>query len=639
MGVDVTQWRAAVGTHAGRVRPAVPVARTRYGAASGCYPYRFPSDTEPLAILKALRQHHKFGLVAECILPADSQMRKEFFNGLVGFLLLLEAGIERNPGPAGDDESRDESKAKRLKSANSTTRRIDSFFRPASTSVTGPCTESVPAPGSSSFSSPMMSPSPSPSPTPSPSPMQSPSPAPSSTISDPEPTQPIGQPPGTSSASSYWVANDIGDCIGKGETISDHKKYQLLENPWRPPPDYDLPFSSTSMKNKDGTLRKRYLNQGHLDKYRSWLVLSHRDRGLYCKYCALFSVSGKAGHNKAMRLGKLVSEPLTNFKKLVGKDGHLDCHESLKYHKEAVEAGKEFMLIYHKPELQVASRINQQRVDEIKSNRERLEPIIRACMFLGRQGLAFRGHRDDGELYPEKDELFRKNVNSAVCNQGNFREVLRLMTQSGDERLKRHLMTSSARATYVGKNTQNGLINCIGDEILESILQKVRSAEYFAIMFDETSDISHKSQLSLVIRYVTSAGQVHESFVGFIDTFDDILETEKKQNEAEQDDEQEEERREPATETKLTGEAIGLIVIRMLQKLRLNLDKCIGIATDNCSVMVSELKGAVQEIQKYARNALRTPCFSHKLNLSLSKSNQVISIRNAIGTMKSCDFF
>ncbi|XP_046684997.1 52 kDa repressor of the inhibitor of the protein kinase-like [Homalodisca vitripennis] len=235
--------------------------------------------------------------------------------------------------------------------------------------------------------------------------------------------------------------------------------------------------------------------------------------------------------------------------------------------------------------------------------------------------------------------VFRKNVNSAVCNQGIFREVLRLMTQSGDGRLKRHLMTSSARATYVGKNTQNGLINCIGDEILESILQKVRSAEYFAIMFDETTDISHKSQLSLVIRYVTSAGQVHESFVGFIDTFDDILETEKKQNEAEQDDEQEEERREPATETKLTGEAIGLIVIRMLQKLRLNLDKCIGIATDNCSVMVSELKGAVQEIQKYARNALRTPCFSHKLNLSLSKSNQVISIRNAIGTMKSCVTF
>ena len=26
-------------------------------------------------------------------------MRREFFNGLVGFLLLLEAGIESNPGP------------------------------------------------------------------------------------------------------------------------------------------------------------------------------------------------------------------------------------------------------------------------------------------------------------------------------------------------------------------------------------------------------------------------------------------------------------------------------------------------------------------------------------------------------------
>ena len=55
--------------------------------------------------------------------------------------------------------------------------------------------------------------------------------------------------------------------------------------------------------------------------------------------------------------------------------------------------------------------------------------------------------------------------------------------------------------------------------------------------------------------------------------------------------------------------------------------------------MLSEIKGAVLEIQKHAKNALRTPCYSHKLNLSLSKSNQVIYIRNAVGTMKSCISF
>jgi len=55
---------------------------------------------------------------------------------------------------------------------------------------------------------------------------------------------------------------------------------------------------------------------------------------------------------------------------------------------------------------------------------------------------------------------------------------------------------------------------------------------------------------------------------------------------------------------KLTGELLGEIVIKIMTQVGLNLDNCIGISTDGCSVMVSTLKRAVQFIQKFTKHAV-----------------------------------
>lgn len=59
-----------------------------------------------------------------------------------------------------------------------------------------------------------------------------------------------------------------------------------------------------------------------------------------------------------------------------------------------------------------------------------------------------------------------------------------------------------------------------------------------------------------------------------------------------------------------------------------------GIGTDGCSVIVSLVGGAVQKIQLYAKNAIHCPCANHALNLSISKSSLVQSIKNSVGLMK-----
>jgi len=50
--------------------------------------------------------------------------------------------------------------------------------------------------------------------------------------------------------------------------------------------------------------------------------------------------------------------------------------------------------------------------------------------------------------------------------------------------------------------------------------------------------------------------------------------------------------------------------------------------------MSSNVCGAVSKIQKMATHAVRCPCFSHALNLSLARSSSVQCVRNSVGIIK-----
>lgn len=93
--------------------------------------------------------------------------------------------------------------------------------------------------------------------------------------------------------------------------------------------------------------------------------------------------------------------------------------------------------------------------------------------------------------------------------------------------------------------------------------------------------------MSLVIRYVYKA-VVKENFIALIDCHAYVYNTDTEKN----------------FEPKLNGEVLGDVVISLLQKFDLDLKYYVGIGTDGCSVMVSLVRGAVQKIQSYAKNAI-----------------------------------
>lgn len=77
-------------------------------------------------------------------------------------------------------------------------------------------------------------------------------------------------------------------------------------------------------------------------------------------------------------------------------------------------------------------------------------------------------------------------------------------------------MTANNNATYISKTTTNELINHCGNEVLSILLNRIHKAKYYCVLFDETTDISHISQLRLSIRYIYE-NIVREDFIGFID--------------------------------------------------------------------------------------------------------------------------
>jgi len=418
-----------------------------------------------------------------------------------------------------------------------------------------------------------------------------------------------------SNLNCHDFSTDIANYL-HGSNTSDYIKAKLLEMNNIPPNEFVYPFSIHLKKGKE---EKRYLKKSHFENC-SWLLYSPSKDGLFCKYCVLFAVKG--GRDKNVTLNKFVNSPLTKFAKIMSVDGDFSVHSNNLYHKSAVQVAIEFLNTFKNPQNEIVNILNSNRMKTVTENRERLRPIIESILFLGRQNIALRGHRDQGVLNIS-------TTSSSVINEGNFRELLKFRVASGDTILEKHLKTCNSKATYISHTSQENIIDCIKGEILTSILNDVKHVKYYSIVFDETTDVSHVSQLSLILRYIDNKNNVHEKFVGFINCHDYAFHNEKnivKLDTAEYE--------KSYIEPKLTGEVLGNIVVSAMQSMSLDLSKCVGIGTDGCSVMTSVVHGAVQCVQTSCENAIFSPCSNHALNLSISKSSNVQLVRNNMSIIR-----
>lgn len=136
-----------------------------------------------------------------------------------------------------------------------------------------------------------------------------------------------------------------------------------------------------------------------------------------------------------------------------------------------------------------------------------IESLLKVVFLLGKQGLAFRGHRDDKIDWEERSH--------ETGNLGNFIELVCFRAET-DSVLRRHLDHAPRNAQYTSKTIQNELISVIGDHIRSEILSEIREAKFYSIMADEVNDVSNKEQLSISFRYL-QGDNVKEVFLDFIE--------------------------------------------------------------------------------------------------------------------------
>ena len=191
-----------------------------------------------------------------------------------------------------------------------------------------------------------------------------------------------------------------------------------------------------------------------------------------------------------------MKHPFQKLSKALGKDDSLCKHGVSDSHMQAVIRGNEFLINYEKPASRIYYRLERNLNDQMQTNIDVFHKMIEIILFLGRQGLALRGHRDDSVDFSKPQEV----------NQGNF--VAMLSLSKTDTQLREHLTRAPKNALYTSKTIQEDLIAVIGDLIRNKLTEPLKMSEYpfYSIIADETTDkYANQEVVTVCIRYVDTS--------------------------------------------------------------------------------------------------------------------------------------
>ena len=90
-----------------------------------------------------------------------------------------------------------------------------------------------------------------------------------------------------------------------------------------------------------------------------------------------------------------------------------------------------------------------------------------------------------------------------------------------NEKISRHLETSTV-FSGLSNRIQNDIIEAVAEVVRTDIRKDINKASFVAVEVDETTDVTQKTQISVIFRYVCEASYiVMEAFLGFDDVSDD----------------------------------------------------------------------------------------------------------------------
>ena len=95
--------------------------------------------------------------------------------------------------------------------------------------------------------------------------------------------------------------------------------------------------------------------------------------------------------------------------------------------------------------------------------------------------------------------------------EGNLRQLL-LLTTRGDREL--HQWIDNGK--YLSVDVINECVMLMGQHLLRKLLCDIHDAGIFAVLADETRDITNQEQLAICIRWVDAKFDIHEDLIGLV---------------------------------------------------------------------------------------------------------------------------
>ena len=173
-------------------------------------------------------------------------------------------------------------------------------------------------------------------------------------------------------------------------------------------------------------------------------------------------------------------------------------------------------------------------------------------------------------------------------NPGVFRGLVDLVSQF-DSALKSHLESNSL-FNGISKTVQNEILNSMFEVCREEIQNEIKSSEFLAVMTDETSDISEKSQVVITFRYVKK-GKPVERFWGFFNPVDMTAET-----------------------------LASLVEAELTPLIGQKPEKLVAQTYDGAAVLSGVNRGVQARLKEIYNNAYFVHCYAHQLNLIVQKA-------------------
>ena len=258
-------------------------------------------------------------------------------------------------------------------------------------------------------------------------------------------------------------------------------------------------------------------------------------------------------------------------------------HEQSSVHKESVLKWSAYTNSRN-----ISQQLDKTNAEEQRARRGSLIQLFETLQFLARQGLATRGHTDEA---------------------GNYRQLLNLRAKDSPG-LARWL-NSERYNKWLSHEVEAEMLELLSHSVLRQVLDDIRSHEYFAVIVDETTDISRIEQVSLCVRHVDEQFNILDDFVGLYAI--------------------------PKTD----AATMTAVIKDSLCRLNLPLANLRAQCYDGASNMVGIHSGVQRRIRDEQPKAVYVHCMNHSLNLAIQDaSTRVRCIRDTLSfTNELATFF